>query len=347
MEMRFLRSYPYATVAGEGQFTPFASVRVPSIPANGEAVRCVLWTPEATDTVTHGCLKVEVHGLYADGDDTDNDAQQNVEVQASSHGSPYDAVHYPFQVRNAGTKDQLIYFQAEGIPEEWAQSLWPQKMLLAPGDDVFGYLDLKPHEGAPDCRDHRIHVTAWTPRGDTLVKLGGATLDMPLRRHTKTTLKVEPKACDPKQGGNLKYCQLLVASGCTSPVRKGEKLSVGFLDPAGNPNYRAVLTDDAGCFSASFQTGEGGTWRTTVDYPGDKCSGPVHAETKLSVQFPMTGDQDGDGLPDKDEVQGDWDGDGLPGPLDPDSDNDQVLDGKEAPGDKDQDGRPNVVDADS
>jgi hypothetical protein len=63
--------------------------------------------------------------------------------------------------------------------------------------------------------------------------------------------------------------------------------------------------------------------------------------------IPVTGDQDGDGVKDDDEVQGDEDGDGIPNQLDDDSDNDGIKDGDELPGDCDQDGIDNIVDIDS
>lgn len=153
-----------------------------------------------------------------------------------------------------------------------------------------------------------------------------------------------------------------MSMGCTQPPRPHETVLVKYQDPAGNPVYRKVVTDEFGCYEDFYAVVEGGAWEVEAFYPGDDCSGPATSPLDgILVPLPTTGDQDGDGVQDDDEVQGDTDGDGIPNPLDQDSDNDGLLDGDEShnpdagadappgqnPNDPDNDRLDNIVDPDS
>jgi hypothetical protein len=143
-------------------------------------------------------------------------------------------------------------------------------------------------------------------------------------------------------------CAEIIASGCTTPPRPNETVVLRYEDPAGNPIYKEVMTDENGCFEDFHVVVEGRNWETTAIYPGTDCFGAASSTVvDLEIDIPQTGDQDGDGLIDEEETQGDHDGDGIPNPLDPDSDNDGIIDGQEPPGDLDNDGLDNANDPDS
>ncbi len=338
VEVRFLLSSPYHTVGGEADFALYKIVIIPSLPAGKSKDVYVVWKPQEKDD-PHHCVQVQLRKLVSDTNAANNEAQQNVWVQPSSHASPYDKVSLGFQLRNAEPEPRLVYFQADGVPEKWSQSLSLPKALVRPGESVVGELVVQPHDEAPDCRDHRLHVTAWTPRGDTLVRLGGATLAVPLRQRTKLELSGAVGRC--REGRD---CQQLQVGGCTLPARANETLWVRYKSETGVPTYHAVTTGADGCYFDTLDVTQGGAWTQTVTYPGDKCSGPVQGTTTAVVDLPRTEDQDYDGLRDADEVQGDADGDGLPNPRDRDSDGDGLLDGEERRGDSDLDGLDDVVD---
>lgn len=365
-EVRFLLSSPYHTVDGEGSFDLYKIVYIPVIPAGESRDISVVWKPTGVDD-PHNCVKVQLRRMTSDTNTSDNDAQQNLWVKQSSHASPYDVVDFGFQFKNSGEKEQLVYFRYEGLPTHWTQDFGPTKAVVKPGELLEGHLKFQPDEKDKDCVSQDAHVTAWTPRGDTLVRMGGATVRVPLRRRTTVFIDTDatkvsckefpPYHLEPDQKRKVYFynpekppevCGLVRVKGYTKPARAGQTLLVRYADAYGNPVYQTVKTDANGEFQDYRLTVEGGKWNATAIYPGDKeCSGSARAGTYLEVPLDEKGDQDQDGLPDKEEVQGDADGDGLPNVLDTDSDNDGIPDGKEPPGDDDKDGVDNVVDKDN
>jgi M6 family metalloprotease-like protein len=364
-EVRFLLSAPYHTVDGVDSFDLYRSVYIPLIPAGEYRDVYVVWRPVGVDD-PHNCVKVQLRRMSSDTNASDNEAQENLWVKESSHGSPYDVVDFGFQLKNAGEKEQLVYFRYEGLPGHWTQDFGPTKAVVAPGELLEGRLKFQPDEKDPDCVEHDAHVTAWTPRGDTLVRLGGATVRVPLRQRTTVFLEMGgfPVSCkefpayhqepdekrrvyfyDPQNPPEL--CGLVHVKGYTKPARPHAPLRVRYADPMGNPVYQTVVTTSDGEFEDYRLTVEGGPWSATVIYPGDgKCTGSGRTRGFYEVPLDYSGDQDRDGLPDKLEVQGDADRDGVPNTLDSDSDDDGIPDGEERPGDDDEDGVDNVVDRD-
>jgi hypothetical protein len=278
----------------------------------------------------------------------DNEAQENLQVVNSSKGSPYDPQTFTFQVTNTDSQPQLIYLQEEGVPEAWNKTLSPTQQLLTPNATVFCELKIQPPEDAPVCGNYSIRVTAWTPRGDTLVQLGGATVRLGLRNRTLLTLETNvDDECRLDERLPQHACARITVKGCTNPPRPHEKITLRYKDPAGNPVYREVITDQFGCYEDFYAVVQGGNWETTTFYPGMRCTGPAVITLRTNVPLERIDDQDADGLGDESEVQGDADGDGIPNQLDSDSDNDGVIDSNERPGDVDRDGRDTVIDNDS
>jgi M6 family metalloprotease-like protein len=142
-------------------------------------------------------------------------------------------------------------------------------------------------------------------------------------------------------------CATIYSEGCTNPPRPFEKVVLRYEDPAGNPIYKEVTTDENGCYEDFHVVIEGGDWETTAIYPGSNCYGEASSTVNIFVPIPVTGDQDDDCVLDVDETQGDNDGDGLPDQLDSDSDNDGISDCDEPTGDYDHDGLINIDDPDS
>jgi hypothetical protein len=381
VEVRFLISAPYHTVGDQASFDIYKIVFIDHIDPNSYADTYVIWHPAATGD-PHNCVKVELRNLVSDNNASNNSAQKNFWVVDSTHHSPYTPQQFNFQVKNPLPKSTLVYFRAEGMPTAWTRTLTPAKLQLAVGETFSGRLDFKPDDPAPDCTNHDMQVTAWVPRGDTVVRLGGTHVRADLREQTLLRAGGKTAQCSPDLfDSRLPYvqraadeyrkfwaqfpataptqtfvegeprgqrpCAVMVSEGCTAPPRPGEHVLVRYQDAAGNPVYHDVVTDAHGCYQDMYIAVEGGPWTMTTFYKGNQCAGPVRSGFGVNVPLPVTGDQDHDGLPDKDEIDGDADGDGIPNFLDPDSDNDGIPDGKEPPGDADQDGVDNVVDWDS
>lgn len=194
IEVEFLFSDPYHTVDGAGDFDLYKVVIVAEIPAGDYRDVFVVWEPDSVDD-PHSCVRVQVRRLINDTNSGDDKAQQNLQVEYSSSSSPYDTVNFNFQVSNQEDFDKLVYFRTEGIPDTWSKTLTPKRHLLNIGDKFNGTLAVQPNIDAPACTEHPIYVTGWTPLGDTLIRLGGATVDVNLRKRTNLTLDTRVRDC--------------------------------------------------------------------------------------------------------------------------------------------------------
>ncbi len=353
----FKISAPYHTAGGQGDFDLFGHVIIDEILEREYKDVFLQWRPLTNDQ--HNCVVVDLVNLENDTDDTDNHAQQNFTVMESSSASPFDQTEFKFHVANQYDESQLMYFRADGVPAGWNKQLVPSKYLFQAREKILSKLSLNPPGDASVCTDNEVFVTSWIPSGDTLTYFGGTTVNIALRERTNIIVQAETTDCndymkrgkwgaiviDP--GIQPKQCEALVVTGCTNPPRLNGKINVRYRDPAGNPVYHEVVTDEEGCYRDFNLVVEGGEWGIQTRYAGTRCLGSAETSFNIDVSIAQTGDQDGDGLLDKDEVQGDDDNDGIPNHLDRDSDNDGLLDGEESLGNPDEDSLVNVVDPDS
>ncbi|MBE9573451.1 MAG: hypothetical protein IMF11_22705 [Proteobacteria bacterium] len=353
----FQISAPYHTIGVQGDFDLFGHVIIDEIPEGEYKDVFLQWRPLTNDQ--HNCVIVDLTNLTNDTEAIDNHAQQNFTVMESSSASPFDQTVFKFHVANPYDESQLMYFRADGVPAGWTKQLVPSKYLFQAREKMFGELRLSPPDDAPVCTDNEVFVTSWIPSSDTLTYFGGTTVNIALRERTNITVQAETTDCnsymkrgkwgaiviDP--GIQPKQCAALVVTGCTNPPRPNGKITVKYRDPAGNPVYHEVVTDEEGCYRDFNLVVEGGEWGIQTRYASTRCLGSAEASVNIDVPVAQTGDQDGDGLLDKDEVQGDDDNDGIPNHLDRDSDNDGLLDGEEPSGNPDEDSLVNVVDPDS
>lgn len=345
----------------------------------GEAICFIEWEPEEdNNSKTHSCALVTVRPVLHETNPNNNTAQQNLGEDQTTQGSPYDEVVHHYSLTNPYDVGTLFYFQVKGIPSTWDVTYSPRKEFLAPGETVEARVIIQPSDTEPPCDDFLLTIESWAARDDSLVKVGGAILNLGLRQRTTLTATTTVGACneDPighnqqlEQYASLtmmaanpmaaviynpgkyqpkKECASVTVQGCTSPPKRNEEIVVRYEDPSGNPIYKVVTTDANGCYQDLLEIYEGGDWEVTAEYPGKDCSGSAKAgPLGLYVGIQITGDHDGDGVKDEDEHQSDADGDGFYCVMDRDCDNDGVLDGDEPYGDFDGDGFINVIDPDS
>ncbi|MEM9841505.1 MAG: S8 family serine peptidase, partial [Pseudomonadota bacterium] len=334
---------------------------------NGQATCFVEWTANNTG---HSCAWVETRDVVNDVNVFNNEAQENFTIVTSNTSSPYDTVTHSYSLSNPYDVGTLFYFQLSGAPESWTVNYSPRKVFLAPGESINASVDIKPSDDEPPCHDFTLTIESFAARDDVLVPVGGAVLDMQLRERTTLTAASEIVRCDPgllpidgapdlaqpADGSAVRAvtprpnrpCRQIRAQGCTNPVRAFEEIIVRYIDPSGNPVFRTVMTDAAGCYQDVLEIADGGDWEVSATYPGMACSGGASARpVSVATNLPASGDHDGDGVQDADEHQSDADGDGLFGFMDPDSDNDGLPDAEEGSGDCDGDGFKNVIDPDS
>lgn len=298
-DVRFRISEPYHTVGGEPDFNRFVAIKhVASMPPGDLIVGPAEWTPSGADD-PHNCLLVDVINLVGtDTNPNDNSAQENFNVVPSISSSPFAAVDYSFGLTNPYEQPALFYFRAEGAPPDWSVVLTPRKALLNAGEYLAGTVTVQPPEHAEVCTSERVEVTSWTPRGDTIVPVGGAVVQVDLRKRTLLTLDVGTSRCDGKdlellfeqvkrEGGEVdperlrKRCGRITATGCTDPPAPHQEIIVKFVRPDGTPEYHTVVTDENGCFEDFVVTALDGNWTVQAEYPGDKCLAPVKTDTEV------------------------------------------------------------------
>ena len=349
VEVTFSLSAPWRTLGGKDNFTEYKKVIIPVIPAGEYRDAMVIWRPTNHEDV-HSCVLVELTTRGVDSNSEDNIAQRNFTVLGSYHSSPYDLVSARFgftapNLEGGSGEKEVIHFRPEGIPAKWDWSLKPDEVQLAEGEHVVGSIELQPNPEAPSCSEHDVRLSSWAVREDTLVQLGGSTVQVALRERTKR--EIEGRPADHDCNSSLPWaCMPITVTGCTAPARPDGLVRVALVDPYGVPLYHNAPLDPSGCFKLEEGVGYGGDWEIRGHYLGDECAAPSTSGEKIFVSLEMSPDTDGDGVPNAEEIQGAADGDGIPNHLDPDSDNDGISDGDEMELDGDRDGLPPMVDPD-
>ncbi len=353
VEVEFAFSDPLNTVGGEDQFLHHDSIIVPVVmPGERINVRSA-WVPAAVAD-PHRCVQVKLRRVVVDDNRGNDLAQRNLEVAVSTEmtsgvgtgtGTMMDA-EMAVVFRNTSVKPQRVYYRVDGAPLNWGAHVDVASEELAPGVQSTRLLRVKVPITAPMCSSTPVHVTTWAAQRDTLARLGGATLQVDVRKPVEwTSPKVSTRKCDPKEAGQAP-CEVIVLTAKSSWSAK-QSVNVRFTGESGAVHHRTVKTTNYGQLAVELLVRSGGLWSVDFTGVGDPCHAPASADTALWLGLKVVADQDGDGLLDKNEFPGDADGDGVENVFDPDSDNDQTLDGKEKPGDLDCDGTPNVIDSDS
>lgn len=299
VDVRFRISEPAHTVGGELDFDQLVAIRrisglVPAgspVPAGmvaSPAIICVPWTP-VDDGNSHSCVWVDFINLVGtDTNQFDNAAQENLETATSVTSSPFHPVTYPYDLSNPYDQPALFYFRAEGAPPGWSVVLNPRKILLNPGQRVSGTVTITPPPDAQVCTSEVLQVTSWTPRGDTIINVGGAVVKVDLRKNTLLTLETRIENCKRNdrqsrhhsvfgfpQTQRPSFCERVVARGCTNPPLPNQLIVVKYFMPDGTPIYHEVMTDAMGCYEDFVVSTTGGDWKVSAEYEGDKCQGPV------------------------------------------------------------------------
>jgi len=290
VEVAFTLSDPYHTVGGAGDFSPVGIKIIPTIPPGEFRDVYFEWTPTGADD-PHSCIRVELRSLLDDTNSANNTAQRNVSVQQSRTRSPYTEVEFDFSITNSSPEPSLVYFRADEIPPAWSHHFQAESAVLTPGQRYIGKLIAKPNDAAPACTTQDIQVTGWTPRGDTLVRLGGTTLRVELRRTATIDVAVRPVACGDGLA-SLFFCGRIKASGCTDPPRPNQVVSVRYMSPTGQSVWRDVRTDAAGCFEDFYTSPVGGPWEVTAHSRGDVCESSATKASTITLPSTSGGGDD-------------------------------------------------------
>jgi hypothetical protein len=174
------------------------------------------------------------------------------------------------------------------VPKDWSVVINPKKALLSPGERVDGVATFTP---PPDdkllCTSQTMEVRSWTPRGDTLIPVGGSVVQVDMRRPTVVDVAVGEDQCQQtdlagSSNTEKRHCRRIVAHGCTNPPLPNQLIWVKYTSPTGQPVWHQVMTDASGCYEDFLATGDSSTWSATAGFDGDQCQGPAQAGPKRS-----------------------------------------------------------------
>ncbi|MCU1347520.1 MAG: peptidase and subtilisin kexin sedolisin [Acidobacteria bacterium] len=297
-DLRLRVSDPYHTVGNQADFNTMVGIQhvdglVPSgqpIPpgmfASGHVFTFV-WHPAAG--AEHACALADV--INPSGTDTnlyDNDAQENFDKVTSVTGSPFHPVDFHFTMKNPYAEKALFYFKVEGAPSNWSTVVTPAKILLNPGERIEGTATITPPPDEKLCSSRVLQVVSWTPRGDTLIRVGGTVVQVDMRRPEKLTLSVTEENCkrsDPAVSAVTTAgarCRRIVVRGCTNPPLANQLIWVKYISSDGEAVWHQVMTDAAGCYEDFLVTTGGATWSVTTGFDGTDCEGPTSTGPKPS-----------------------------------------------------------------
>jgi hypothetical protein len=283
VEVAFFLSEPYHTVGGESDFTYLISKVIEHLGPGETKTVFIPWLPVINDP--HTCVKVVLRRLIDDTNAANNAAQQNLVVKWSTSHSPYRPVDFSFQVTNPDPTPKLVYFRADQVPAGWNKQLVPEKVLLDPNEKFTGTIRLTPPPDAPNCKQHDIAITAWTPTSHTISRMGGTTVRMNLAKQADIELIADLLTC----GEGKSNCSRIRVHGCTNPLQPNTEVVLRYLDPSGKPVYRTVKTDANGCYEDFFVAVEEGDWTLGANIAPHDCLAPAVAMRTLHVSNSLPG----------------------------------------------------------
>lgn len=118
-------------------------------------------------------------------------------------------------------------------PPGWDVVLSPRWIFLPSGAKMTGTATITPPLKARPCTDQRIDITSWTPRGITLVQVGGTSVQVQLRRPIELTLDIEGGPCDDR---THKQCLQFNSRRNGHSFSAWNRSSVGKPSPASSSN---------------------------------------------------------------------------------------------------------------
>ena len=279
-DVRLRISEPYHTVGDQASFDSVVGIQhVDTLNPGDSRILSFPWTPIDTGQA-HSCAWAEFLNLTGtDRNANDNAAQENLERVTSVTGSPYHPTDFNFNIENPYDEPALFYFRVNGAPANWSIVKSPAKALLNPGERLEGKITVTPPEDEPLCTSRILEIAAWTPRGDTLIPVGGSVVQVDMRRPTKLTLETEEGKCRGADfetlGVDQRNCRRITASGCTIPPQPNQKIWVRYVSASGEVVWHEVTTDAMGCFDDFIVTGDSSVWTATAGFEGNDCQGPV------------------------------------------------------------------------
>lgn len=264
---------------------PFRSLKVETVPLlqgqdsdpNAYVIISGDWTPVGD---IHSCVKLSVLGVANDTNTENNWTQENISEFTTTAGSPFDPVTTRFEVENPFDETITAFFKLDGLPDSWSYIMTPERLTIPPRSVVSAQVTLQPHDASPLCSQEQVTVSAYTPRVDTLKKLGAITLQIGLKNSASITAEsqIQCRQTDPKANARLtdnsmfsRTCTIKT-KGCTEPAQPNAQIAVIYTAPDGTTYVRYVTTDENGCYSDTIAVGVPGLWETRVVLEETDCS---------------------------------------------------------------------------
>ena len=208
------------------------------------------WTPVGD---IHSCVQVTVHGVANDINSENNWTQENISEFVTTAGSPYSPIVSRFEVENPYNENILVFFKLDGLPPSWSYILTPNRLEIHPNGVGSAQVTIQPNEASPLCTSEEITISAFTPRVDTLKRLGAITLQTALKNSADISLESWIQCGKTNEKTHAAYSVnnercVIHAKGCTDPILKNTQIAVVYTDNDGNSQVRYVTTDENGCY---------------------------------------------------------------------------------------------------
>jgi hypothetical protein len=258
------------------------------------------WMPSGDP---HACVQLWTDAVDRDEQPGNNWTQQNFSDFESVSGSPFSPITSRFGVENPFDEPVPVLFRVDGLPERWTYSVTPERLSLPAHGVGDALVTIQPDNDSEVCSREQITLTAYTPRVDTLKRLGGITLQIALKNPATVTAEstVDCGRRDVMKDTYLTGHQMPAAwtdpqtcvlrtEGCTDPALPNTQVALVYTAPDGTKEVRYVTTDEHGCYLDTVTVPDDGLWGVqAVIEPTDCREGAESPTATVDVRPPAPG----------------------------------------------------------
>lgn len=237
-------------IGDDGNWTPFDTVNVASVPAGGNVVvESKDWFPAVGE---HTCLRVIIEHKNGEVTFENNEAQENIFDFDTAASSPYEPIEFDVNVRNPYTIPVSADMRVRGVPQDWFVALDKATLLLRPGQvepvHVLIWTDRVPEwlgvfQEHPTPNPANIKIEAWADvLWDYWFPIGGVQVIAHAVRQVGIDAGV---TLDQRPDGTA----FATSGGVFPNVNEPIPMAIHILDPDGILHTEPFKTDAGGSFN--------------------------------------------------------------------------------------------------
>lgn len=258
------------------------------------------WMPSGDP---HACVQLWTDAVDYDEQPGNNWTQQNFSDFDSVSGSPFSPITSRFGVENPFDETVPVLFRVDGLPDGWSYSVTPERLSLPALGVGDALVTIQPDNDSQVCSREQITLTAYTPRVDTLKRIGGITLQIALKNPLSITAE---SALDCGRHDVMKSIHLMGhdvpaawtspqtcvmnTEGCTDPALPNTQVALIYTGPDGTREVRYNTTDELGCYLDTVTIPDEGLWSVQAVIESTDCREGAGSPTEtVDVRTPAPG----------------------------------------------------------